>query len=367
MDRELINVYDYERSARARVDPSAWDYFMSGAWDEITLRANRTAFDRIRLWPRVLMDASASDRATTVLGTPIAAPILVAPMAYQMLAHPEGELAMARGAGAAGTALVVSTLATTSLEDVAAAAAGPLWFQLYIFKERQVSAALVRRAEVAGYRALVLTVDAPRIGRRERDEHNHFVLPPHLLMRNFVDVGLEHMDVSVAGSGLAAHATARFDDALTWEALEWLRGLTRLPVIVKGILAPEDAALAVEHGAAAVIVSNHGGRQLDGVPATIEALPAVVRAVAGRCDVYLDGGIRRGTDVVKALALGARAVLVGRPALWGLAVAGDEGVLQVLNLLRAELDMAMALCGRPTLASLDAELLQDPATVPAHA
>jgi isopentenyl diphosphate isomerase/L-lactate dehydrogenase-like FMN-dependent dehydrogenase len=233
---------------------------------------------------------------------------------------------MAHGAGAAGTVLVVSTLATCSLEEVAAAAGGPLWFQLYVYRDRRVSEALVRRAEAAGYRALVLTVDMPRLGRRERDERNHFTLPPHLQMRNFLDEGLQDMPVAESGSALRAHAAAQIDPSLTWEALDWLRAITRLPIVLKGILTAEDAALAVAHGAAGIVVSNHGGRQLDGVPAGIEALPEVVAAVSGGSEIYMDGGIRRGTDVLKALALGARAVLVGRPALWALTVGGAEGV-----------------------------------------
>jgi 4-hydroxymandelate oxidase len=348
-----INLADYEALARERMDPLAWDYFAGGSDDEATLRANRLAFERIQLRPRVLVDVTACQVATSVLETPVSLPILVAPTAYQALAHPEGECAMARGAALAGTLMIASTLATCSLEDVAAAAPGPLWFQLYVYKDRRISEALVRRAEAAGYRALVVTVDTPRLGNRERDVRNHFALPPHLRMRNFVDVGLEVMAASESGSGVAAHATAVLDPSLTWEALDWLRAATSLPVVLKGIMTAEDAALAVTHGAAGIIVSNHGGRQLDGAPATIEVLPEVVAAVAGGCEVYLDGGVRRGTDVLKALALGARAVLIGRPALWGLAAAGADGVGHVLEVLRGELELAMALTGRPALASLD--------------
>jgi isopentenyl diphosphate isomerase/L-lactate dehydrogenase-like FMN-dependent dehydrogenase len=349
-----INLFDYETLARERLDQMTWDYFMGGSDDEVTLRRNHAAYEQIRLRPRALVNVATCDTMTTVLGTPVSMPVLVAPMAYQALAHRDGECAMARGTGAAGTLMVVSTLATRSLEEVAEAATGPLWFQLYVYAERRISEALVRRAEAAGYQALVLTVDFPRAGRRERDERNRFVLPPQLQMRNFLDVGLEEMPVSEAGSGLAAHANANIDPSLTWEALDWLRSLVRIPVLVKGIMTGEDATLAVEHGAAAIIVSNHGGRQLDGVAATIEVLPEVVRAAAGRCEIYVDGGIRRGTDVLKALALGAHAVLVGRPALWGLAADGADGVGAVLEMLRAELDLAMALAGRPTVASVDA-------------
>jgi 4-hydroxymandelate oxidase len=287
-------------------------------------------------------------------------PILVAPMAYQGLAAPEGEPATARAVGASGTIMVVSTLATTSLEEVAAAAAGgPLWFQLYVYKDRSVSESLVRRAEAAGYRALVLTVDTPLLGRREADERNGFGLPDHLRMANFSGRS-EARPTEPGVSALALHTLAEFDPSLTWEALDWMRSITRLPIVVKGILTQEDAALALAHGAAAIIVSNHGGRQLDTAVATIEALPEVVEAVAGRCEVYLDGGVRRGTDVLKALALGARAVFVGRPILWALAVGGEDGVRHALELLRRELTLDMGISGRPTLASIDRSLVKLP-------
>jgi isopentenyl diphosphate isomerase/L-lactate dehydrogenase-like FMN-dependent dehydrogenase len=255
--------------------------------------------------------------------------------------------------------MAVSTLATTNLEEVAAAATGPLWFQLYVYKDRVVSESLVRRAEAAGYRALVLTVDTPLLGRREADERNGFGLPDHLRMANFSGRS-EARPMEPGISALALHTLAEFDPSLTWEALDWMRSITRLPVVVKGILTQEDAALALAHGAAAIIVSNHGGRQLDTAVATIEALLEVVEAVAGRCEVYLDGGVRRGTDVLKALALGARAVFVGRPILWGLAVNGEEGVRHVLELLRRELALDMGIAGRPTLASIDRSLVKLP-------
>ena len=357
-----INVSDYEALAAARVEPAAWDYYRGGAEDEVSLHANRSAFERIRLRPRMLVDVSTRELRTTVLGTPVSMPILVAPTAYHCLACEEGECATAQAAGVAGTVMVISTLATRSIEEVARAATGPLWFQLYVYRDRGVSETLVRRAEAAGCKALVLTVDAPRLGTRERDVRNGFGLPPHLSMANFVDdayAGVHEREPG--GSALAVHAAALFDMSLTWEGLEWLRGVTRLPVLVKGILTAEDAELAVAHGADGIIVSNHGGRQLDGVPATIEALPEVAQAVAGRCELYLDGGVRRGTDVLKALALGARAVLVGRPVIWGLAADGAAGARHVLELLRDELDLAMTLAGRPTLASIDRALVKLPA------
>jgi 4-hydroxymandelate oxidase len=349
-----LNVSEYEGLAESRLDHKAWDYMRGGSDDEVTLRANREAFARIQLRPRVLVDVSHCDLSTTVLGTPVGMPILIAPMGYQCLATPEGECATARAAGAAKSLMVASTMATRTLEETAAVATGPLWFQLYVYKDRSISEQLVRRAEAAGYRALVLTVDLPRIGRRERDIRNGFGLPPHLRAANFVADGSHEMPETEPGtSGLAAHTAAHFDESLTWEAVAWLKGVTRLPVLLKGILTAEDAALAVQHGADGLIVSNHGGRQLDSVLASIEALPAVSEAVAGRVEVYVDGGIRRGTDVLKALALGARAVLLGRPVLWGLAVAGEEGAQDVLELLRVELELALALAGRPTLATID--------------
>ncbi len=356
-----INLAEYEPLARDRMEPSHWDYYQSGANDEITLRENCQAFQRIRLRPRMLVDISAVETRATVLGADVSAPILVAPMAYHKLAHAQGEAATASGAGAAGTLMCVSTMATTPLEEVAQAATGPLWFQLYVFKDRSVSESLVRRAERAGYRALVLTVDAPVLGQREPDVRNGFGLPPHLHLANF------HGDLAAEQAGdpgvsaLATYAEAQFDLTLTWEALDWLRSITSLPVVVKGILTAEDAQLAVAHGAAGIVVSNHGGRQLDGVLAGIDALPEVVEAVAGRCEVYMDGGVRRGTDVLKALALGARAVLLGRPVLWALAVDGEAGVARALTLLKDELKLAMMLSGRPTLASIDRSLIARPA------
>ncbi|WIG57957.1 MAG: L-lactate dehydrogenase [Ktedonobacterales bacterium] len=357
---EPVNVREYEALAQARMDPAAWDYYRSGAEDEVTVRANCDGFARIRLRPRMLVDVTSCDTRTTVVGTPVSMPILIAPTAYHCLACEDGECATARAAGAADTLMVASTLATRNIEAIAAAATGPLWFQLYVYRDRAVSESLVRRAEAAGYRALVLTVDTPRLGRRERDIRNAFSLPPHLGMANFTsedDLTMVHFQ-GTGKSALAAHVAALFDTSLTWEALSWLRSITTLPVLVKGVLTGEDAELAIQHGAAGILVSNHGGRQLDGALASIEALPEVVEAVNGRCEVYLDGGIRRGTDVLKALALGARAVLVGRPILWGLGANGEAGARHVLELLRAELELAMALAGRPRLAEIDRSLVK---------
>ncbi len=334
---EPINVFDYEHLAKARMEPSAWDYYQSGSDDEVTLRANRTAFECIQLRPRVLVDVSTCDTRISVLDTAISMPILIAPTAFHSLAHPAGECATAQAAGRSGTLMVVSSSSTRSLEDIASEASGPLWFQLYVH-DRKSAEELVQRATKAGFRALVVTVDSPRWGHKERSIRSRFRVPQKA---NF------------------SHAESALDVIpLTWESLAWLRSLTTLPLVLKGILTAEDAVLAVKHGVDGIIVSNHGGRQLDTAIASIDALPEVVDAVSGSCEVYLDGGIRRGTDILKALALGARAVLVGRPILWGLAANGTDGVSHVLELLRTELELAMALSGRPAIDSIDRSLVR---------
>jgi isopentenyl diphosphate isomerase/L-lactate dehydrogenase-like FMN-dependent dehydrogenase len=341
-----INMFEYEDLAREQLDAAVWDFYSGGANDEVTLLENRAAFERIRLRPRMLVDMSQMSMTTTLLGTPVAIPIGVAPTAMHGAACEEGECATARAAGALGALMVASTESTRTLEDIARAATGPLWFQLYFSsRTRERAQRLIRRAEVAGYRAIVLTVDSPRWGQKERHARSEamFAWPP---CGNLVGDPSSPADDGEDGA------------AITWADVEWLRSATRLPIVLKGILTAEDARLGVEQGVAGILVSNHGGRQLDTAAATIEALPEVVEAVAGRCQVYLDGGVRRGTDVLKALALGARAVFVGRPVLWGLAVAGTEGARHVLELLRDELERGMALAGRPTLASIDEALVR---------
>jgi len=342
MPERHLRIDDLELEARERLPAMVFDYYAGGAGDELTLEENRAAFDRWLLRPRMLRGISEPDVSTTVLGQAVASPILIAPTAFQAMAHPDGELAMARAAARAGTVMVLSTIATYSIEDVAAAAPGsPRWFQLYIHRDRELTARLVRRADAAGYGAIVLTVDAPYLGRRYRDERNAFALPPGVRLANLADIPLPASE----GSSLFAYFAAQLDPSITWEDIAWLRDLSSLPVLVKGVLTGEDAALAIDAGADGLIVSNHGGRQLDGVPAAVDALPEVVDAVRGRAEVLMDGGVRRGTDVVKALALGARAVLVGRPCLWGLAVGGEEGASTVLRILAEELRLAMALAG----------------------
>lgn len=348
-----VNLLEYEALARERMDRRAFDYIAGGAADEISLRENRTAFERITLLPRVLVDVSRVDPTVALLGRRVAFPVLVAPMAFQTLAHPEGERAVARAAGRAGTIMLVSTLASIRLEDVAAASDGSKWFQLYSYRDREITRALIDRAEAAGYEAICLTVDVPRVGRRERDLRNAFGLPPHARAVNFE--GLVPTDSPDDGEEFARYVNELIDPSLTWEAVDWLCSITELPVLLKGILRPDDARRAVEHGAAGIVVSNHGARQLDTVPATIAALPEIEHAVRGETTILLDGGVRRGTDVIKALALGADAVLLGRPVLWGLAVEGEDGAYRVLEQLRTEVENAMALMGCARVGDLGPE------------
>ena len=354
----MINLHDYERAASTTVEASAWGYQCAGANDELTVRSNQEAWQEIAIRYRTMVDVSVRSPATTVLGTPVSSPILIAPTALQRLCHPDGEIAMACAAAAEGSIMVVSTTATIGLEEVMAATTAPKWFQVYIYQGREYTRELVRRAAGAGYSALVLTVDAPVLGRRERDIRNSFTLPAGMHVANAVSVGMDVVPTATAdASGLMQHFRGLHDPALTPKDIAWLRELSGLPVIVKGIVRGDDARRAVEQGAAGVIVSNHGGRQLDTSIATARALREVVDAVDGSAEVYVDGGIRRGTDVLKALALGARAVLLGRPALWGLAVGGVDGVRHVLTLLRDEFDLAMALAGCCSVADITGDLL----------
>jgi len=354
-----LNLHEYEWAARAALPPMTFGYVAGGAEDEVTRRENRAAFDRWRLLPRVLTGVSAPSLATTVLGREIALPVLIAPTGFHRLHCEDGERATARAARALGTLYTMSTAASLPIETIAPeAGAGGWWFQLYVYRDRGITRDLVARAEVAGAAALVVTVDVPALGRREADDRNRFALPPELLGANVRLPAEGRQPVDGGDSGLAAFvAGADWEPALTWDDLDWLAGLTSLPVVPKGILHPADAVRALDHGARAILVSNHGGRQLDSAVASLDALPAVAAAVGGRGEVYLDGGIRRGTDVVKALALGARAVFVGRPILWGLAVAGEAGARRVLELLQAELVRDLLLCGVESPAAVDRALV----------
>ncbi|MFN2589775.1 MAG: alpha-hydroxy acid oxidase [Actinomycetota bacterium] len=339
---------EFERAARDRLPEMVFDYFAGGAGDEWTLAENRRALGRWLLRPRILNDVSNVDLATSVLGQSIPFPIVLAPTALQRMAHRDGELATARAAKSLGALMILSTISTFSMEEVAAVGVDR-WFQLYVHKDRGLTEELVRRAVDSGYGAIVLTVDAPFLGRRYRDERNRFSLPPGIALANLASVDVPRSE----GSDLFAYFAAELDPGVTWRDIEWLRALSTLPVVLKGILTEEDAILGVEAGVDAVVVSNHGGRQLDGVPASIDALPAVAGAVEGRAEVLVDGGIRSGADVLKALALGARAVLIGRPYLWGLAVDGEAGVRRILELLRDELRLAAALAGCASVRSVD--------------
>ncbi len=353
----LLNIADVEAAARRKMPRASFDYYAGGAEDERTLARNRAAMERWVLLHRVLVDVSHLDLATTFLGAPVTMPIGLAPTAFHRLAHPEGERATARAAGSAGIVMTASTLASTPLEGIAESGTGPLWFQLYVYKDRELARDLVERAERAGYRALMLTVDTPVLGRRERDFRNGFTLPAGVTMANF-DAYSDQLKRWNPPGGMAARIHDLMDQSLTWDAVVWLRSITRLPIILKGIVRADDARRALDAGVDAIVVSNHGGRQMDGGEATILALPDVVEAVAGRLEVYVDGGFQRGSHVLKALALGARGVLIGRPYLWGLAAGGEAGVARVLAVLRGELSIAMALAGTPRISDIDRSLVR---------
>lgn len=357
----LINVQDYEKVAAEKMAQIYFDYYASGAHDEITLRENTAAYSRIQLRYRVLRGIETADLTTTIPNGRAAAslplPLLIAPTGFQKLAHPEGERAMVRAAGATGVIMILSTAATTAMEDVVAAASAPIWFQLYMYNDRDVTAGLVQRAAAAGCEAIVLTVDTPVLGRRERDMRNQFQLPPDLELQNFSGQLQGALPSVLSGSGLHAYTQQMFKANLSWEDVAWLQSITDLPIWLKGVAHPADARLAVAHGVAGMIVSNHGGRQLDTAPATIDVLPDIVAAVGGQLPILIDGGIRRGSDIFKALALGATAVCIGRPALWGLAVNGQAGVSHVLSLLADELSNTMALCGVNHIGDISADFI----------
>jgi 4-hydroxymandelate oxidase len=339
-------VREFEAAAKTRLSHVAWEYIHSGSGDEVTLRWNREAFDRVKLRTRVLVDVSTVDTGTRLLGHELPHPILLAPASSHLLAHPEGEIATVRGAGAASAVMVVSTLSNFKIEEIAAAATAPVWFQLYVEDDRGRTRALAERAAAAGCRAICVTVDTARVYARDREAR-----VAHEVSLPFPNLGV------TAGAGGAGRGKGRGSAFFDWKGLEWLLSISTLPVLLKGILDPDDAERAVQAGAAGIVVSNHGGRGLDTVPATIDALPAISDRVGGRVPLLLDSGVRRGTDVLKALASGASAVLVGRPYLYGLAVGGPAGVQRVIEILRTELEQAMALTGRVTLGAIDASVL----------
>lgn len=380
-----INVDDVQRLARRRVPRPVYDAVTGGAGDEVTLRANRAALQRIRLLPRAFTDTRDRRLTTTVLGEPISMPVVLAPTGFQRMCHRDAELATARAAGRAGTAFVLAASTSQPLEDVAAAATGPRWFQLYLGGSRPDTSALLDRARAAGYRALCITVDTPVFGLRERDRRNHLTVPLRLhprtvaaaatrpgwsadFLRGVARLRAAHRRPAATTGPLSiregSRAIARLAFTVTPEDLAWVRRAWDGPVIVKGVLRPDDAVRAVDAGADAVVVSNHGGRQLDTVPGTMDVLAAIVDAVADRAEVHVDGGFRRGTDVAKALAVGARTVWIGKPYVYGLAAAGERGVTRVLEILRAELDTTLALLGCPTVTDVDRSRVWAPAPAP---
>ncbi len=379
MLERLLTVEDVRRAARRRLPRAVFDFVEGGAGDELTLRRNRAAFEALAFRPRILVDVAKREQSTTVLGERVETPVLIAPTGMTGLCWRRGEVEAARAAGRAGTIYTLSTHASCSIEEVAERAPGPLWFQLYVWQSRELTRSFVERAKAAGYRALLLTVDVPLISRRERDIRNGFTIPPRITLGNCLDT-LRHVRwianvllgprltlanlVGAPGAPrtdlitLGGIAHRQVDPSVSWGDLRWFRSLWSGPLLLKGVLGVEDARLAVEHGVDGIVVSNHGGRQLDGAPASVEVLPEIVDAVGGKVEVLLDGGIRRGSDVVKALALGARAVLIGRPHLYGLAVGGQAGVEHVLALLKAEVDRTLGLLGVPRVAHLDRAALR---------
>ncbi len=355
---DVVAVADYEPLARERMSPQAWAYVAGGAGDELTLRRNRDAFDAIALAPRVLADLSQASTTIELLGQTFAHPILLAPVAYQKLAHSDGELATAHAASALRTGMVVSAQASVTIEDIARATQAPLWCQLYIQPDRACTRELAQRAAAAGCTALMLTVDAPLSGVRNREQRAGFRLPDGVSAVNLADCVSPEIAPSALGES-PVFGTGMLHTAPTWRDVAWLREQSSLPLLIKGVFTPGDARRAVDAGASGIVVSNHGGRTLDTLPATVDALPRVADAIAGDVPVLVDGGIRRGTDVLKALALGASAVLVGRPYIWGLAAAGITGVAHVINMLWAELEIAMALTGCATIRDVERSVIWD--------
>jgi L-lactate dehydrogenase (cytochrome) len=370
----IVNIDDLRRRARRRLPRAVFDFIDGGAEDELSLRLNRLAFQRVLFRPRVLIDAGHVDLSTTLLGQSLAAPLVLAPTGLCGMAASRGEVLAARAASSARVPFTLSSMSAVSIEDTMHEAPGPHWFQLYVWRDRELTRSLVERAAAAGYRALVLTVDVQMAGQRERDLRNGATIPPRVTVANALDSlvhapwllrmarnpRIDFVNVSrgkAAGrSGplaLAAYVNQQFDPTVSWKDLDWLRGLWQGPLAIKGITTAEDAVRAVDAGVDAVIVSNHGGRQLDGLPAALDVLPEVVDAIGHRSEVILDGGVRRGTDIVKALCLGARACMIGRPYLYGLGAAGQPGCEMAINLLKLEMTRVLTLLGRPNVADLD--------------
>jgi len=375
----IVNIEDLRKRARRRLPRSVFDYIDGAAEDELTLRRNHRAFQRVSFRPRVLVDVSSIDQSTTILGQPLASPLILAPTGLCGMAAVRGELLAARAAVRTGTIFTLSTMSAVSIEDVAQQAPGPHWFQLYVWRDRDLTRSLIERAAAAGYRALVLTVDVPVLGQRERDLRNGATIPPRVTFSNALDTALRlswlfnflrdpwidfaNVKGRATGSGsrilsLGEYTTAQFDPTVDWDDLDWFRSLWKGPMAVKGIMSGDDARRAVNHGVEGIIVSNHGGRQLDGLPSALEVLPEVVEAVGNHAEIIVDGGIRRGSDALKAIALGARACMIGRPYLYGLGAGGQAGAEKAIEILRAEIARGLALLGRPKLSDLDRSALR---------
>jgi 4-hydroxymandelate oxidase len=353
-----VNIAELEPLARERVSEDAWEYFVGGAEDEYSVAENLEAYRRIKLRPRVVADVPERDLSVTVLGQKLSLPLLLAPTSHQRMAHPDAEIATLRAAGAAGTIATLGTGNHFSVEEVLAAAPYPFWFQMYCYENRAVTERIIRRAEAAGAGALVLTVDATFPPRRERHIRRSFRLPPEVELRNLIGIGLQDHLLQPEHGGMQAFIATLRPFLLTWDEIDWMRSVTSTPILLKGVMTAEDALLAVEHGVDGVVVSNHGGRQIDGTLATIDALPEIAEAVAGRIAVLLDGGIRRGTDVLKALALGADAALIGRPYVWGLSIDGETGVRMVIEMFRNEIYSAMTQLGVADVKRINRSLVQ---------
>jgi len=352
-----MNVPDYEKACQSTLEPSANDYFQSGAMDEHTLADNLDAYRRIKFLPRVLRDVSDVTSDTSIAAETLSSPLIISPTAFLGMAHPDGELAVARAAETARTVMICSTLSNYPIEEITASTNASVWFQLYVYKDKQATLGLIERAKNAGCKALVITVDAPFLGQRERDVKNQFQLPAHLSARNLHALDHSVLPDKTGHSGLAHYFENLIDKRLSWRDISWIKQHANMPVYLKGILHPKDAHLAVEYGVDGIIVSNHGGRQLDGSIASIDALPAIARVINYQIPIILDGGIRRGTDILKALALGAQCVGIGRPVIWGLSQSGQQGVEHVFNILNAELKLAMALAGCSRVSDINNDIL----------
>jgi isopentenyl diphosphate isomerase/L-lactate dehydrogenase-like FMN-dependent dehydrogenase len=352
---KAVNVEDLRQLAEAALPKASFDYIATGSADEITLRENIAAFQRLRVFPPLMKGVSEADLSTTALGQKIELPVLLAPVAAQRMYHPQGGLAAARAAAVAGTIYGVSSSVGNSVEEIAAAGKGPKWYQLYVPKDRAVARNLVRRVERAGYKAIIVTVD---LGEwKDADRRNRFSLPKEMLVKHLRDVGFEQITDKMSYQAISEFNADAWDLSLSWEFFDWLRGVTKLPILIKGVLRAEDAKKAVSIGLDGIVVSNHGGRRLDGMPATIDVLPSIAEAVDGKAEIYMDGGVRRGTDVLKALAFGARAVLIGRPYAWALAADGEAGVARVIELFREELINAMIATGCSKLGDIERSLI----------